>query len=871
MTRLGAFVRRSALLATVAIAVAASHPIRSAQAVELSDVSGWWISIDETFPKHWKSGAIAPMEEVLQINPDGRVSDRVMNFWAGSHRACLENKVCSDLPQIATGRVKVNSNRLSFINVVATNARLDTPSGDMLVRQEAITTAANWTITLDGERMTLRGAAPAKTRTFARIDLDRLRKLHAGMSVTSWQPREHWRCFLSNATARDKAFAQLQTNRSYSPPDFLDRYLNFASYIGAIKSAIAIPAIDESNEERRKLLSVEPEEVMVTHIEGLLRPPSVDDRQRLDAVLAYVERHTRAMLASNAATAVAAQLKSRADAAAGEAARLDAIAKEAAAATAAAQTRGRAAAAALAQARDAATAQTDAAKKAGEAARAAEAEATAKQTAAATALAAYETARRAAADQQQKVDGVNRDIADLQQKLQAAMRQAADLRQKSEAAQSAATAQQQKAETAVVVTAEQQRKLDAAKAAADAEQQKYQAAKSKADGQQQVSNKLAAAAREFADSLAAVQKGADEATVLLSRAIAATAQLSDAGGAPSDPVMSEAARDAAEATTTLQAALRISIASIKLAGSARDRAQSAATAAAALSAQLASAAQDAQSVATAAANAAKAAETIRDQARSANDTAAKDAADLARDAQNAERLASDARETVRATEAARDKAKALLETETREAARIMALSQTASLQSSEARQASDAAAAARDMARTESEAATREAARRTEAAQNAAKTAAAADEATKAAAQREQQAKVPADTAAQLSAKAKAEFEQATSAANDALEAMRAIAADQPKSENLTPITSADIAAYAQVFGETDAAKRLFCRGNYSVGATTEPEVAAPAAIKRSISDAETTTPAAVKTSAPDEPMPAAVPLPAARPASVRR
>ncbi len=76
--------------------MAAGHP-GSARAVELRDVSGWWIAIDETFPKHWKSGAIAPMEEVLQINPDGRVTDRVMNFWAGTHRACLENKVCSDL------------------------------------------------------------------------------------------------------------------------------------------------------------------------------------------------------------------------------------------------------------------------------------------------------------------------------------------------------------------------------------------------------------------------------------------------------------------------------------------------------------------------------------------------------------------------------------------------------------------------------------------------------------------------------------------------------------------------------------------------------------------------------------------------------
>src|SRR5258708_11475273 len=132
MVRWATSVRGSAVLATAAIVVAASHPVGSARAVELRDVSGWWIAIDDTFPKHWKSGAIAPMEEVLQINPDGRVSDRVMNFWAGSHQACLENKVCSDLPQITNARLKVSANRWSFISVVPTNARLDTPTGDTL-------------------------------------------------------------------------------------------------------------------------------------------------------------------------------------------------------------------------------------------------------------------------------------------------------------------------------------------------------------------------------------------------------------------------------------------------------------------------------------------------------------------------------------------------------------------------------------------------------------------------------------------------------------------------------------------------------------------------------------------------------------------
>ena len=157
----------------------------TAQAVEMRDIAGWWLAIDDTFPKHWKAGAMTPMEEVLQINPDGRVTDRVMNFWAGSHRACLENKVCSDVPQIATARVRVSGDKLSFSNVVASNARLDTPSGEALVRKEAITASANWTVRLDGERLMLRVGRAGQARTLVRVDLDRLRRLHAAMQLAS--------------------------------------------------------------------------------------------------------------------------------------------------------------------------------------------------------------------------------------------------------------------------------------------------------------------------------------------------------------------------------------------------------------------------------------------------------------------------------------------------------------------------------------------------------------------------------------------------------------------------------------------------------------------------------------------------------------
>ena len=818
--------RRFALLATAAILTAAGLAARPAHAVELRDVSGWWIAIDDTLPKHWKSGAIMPMEEVLQINPDGRVTDRVMNFWAGSHRACLENKVCSDLPQIANARLKVTANRWSFIQVVPANARLDTPSGEALVRQEAITAAANWTVTLDGDRLTLRGATPAKTRTFARVDLDRLRKLHAAMRVTSFPPKDHWRCFLANATAHDKAFAPLQAGRAYAPPDFLERYLNFAGYIGALKAAIADPAIDESNEDRRRLLAVEPEELMVAHFDGVLRPPSVEDRTRFTAVLSYIDGHARALLAHNAAVAVMAEAKTRADAAAQEAARLGAIAKSAAAVAADAQAKAKAAAGVLAQARDASNAQADVVKKTAEALRAAEAETTARQGVATMALAAHEAAQRAAAEQQRKLSALNRSAAEAQQKLETATRQADEAQRKLEAAQAAAAAQQQKADAAAVATTEQQGKVEAAQAAAGAAQQKYQAAKGKADAQQDISNKLTGASREFADGLAALQKSADDATVRLNRMTAAAGRLSETGGA-SDPALADAARDAADAVSTMQAALKVTVASIKMAAAARDRAQAAAGTAAALAADLTRAAQDTEAGANQASGAAKAAEAARDQAKAAADAAAKETANLLRAAQAAERAAAEAHEALRNAGIALDQAKAAVGAEARETARVTALAQSAALESSDARHAADAAAANRDLARSEANAAEKEAARRADAVQSATKVLAAADDAAKAAAQREQQAKVPADAAAELSAKAHAELQQASATANAALEAMQTLAASQPRTENLPVITTADIATFAQVLGESDAAKRLFCRGNYTVG-SSEPDAAEP-------------------------------------------
>src|SRR6185295_13718515 len=94
-----------------------------------------------------------------------------------------------------------------------------------------------WTASLEGPRLTLRAAGSSKTRMLVRIDPDRLRRLHAGMRASNWAPEENWRCFFGNATAGDGAFSPLRANRSYRAPEFLDRYLRFASYVTALRSA----------------------------------------------------------------------------------------------------------------------------------------------------------------------------------------------------------------------------------------------------------------------------------------------------------------------------------------------------------------------------------------------------------------------------------------------------------------------------------------------------------------------------------------------------------------------------------------------------------------------------------------------------------
>jgi hypothetical protein len=284
------------VLAAIAAAVALSSAA-PAGAVDLQNLTGWWIAIDDTFPTLWQRGDVTAVEEVLIINPDGRIENRVMNFWSGDPESCAKMKVCSDLPVIATARVAVKGDNVAVSERKSRSERIDSARTDARIRQVAVTAAPAWTVSLSGKSvMTVR--AGATTRTFARIEPDRLRRLRAGMRISGLPASKHWRCFLAVGTARNAAFASLR-DEPVTVPDFFEQYLRAASYVAVLDSLIKRPTADDRDPKARDLIAYEPEELMAEHFDGLTVPARLSDKQRLQVLAAAIAHRVRPKTAAD--------------------------------------------------------------------------------------------------------------------------------------------------------------------------------------------------------------------------------------------------------------------------------------------------------------------------------------------------------------------------------------------------------------------------------------------------------------------------------------------------------------------------------------------------------------------------------------------
>ncbi|MGZ5863885.1 MAG: hypothetical protein ACXWKC_00750 [Xanthobacteraceae bacterium] len=263
-------------------------------------LDGWWLAIDDTFPKLWEQG-VTPMEEVLIINGDGRFEDRAMNFHSGSAEICAATKVCSDLPVIAYGRLRVAGNALHIGERGTPPNRLDSEKADAIIRRAAFSSGSPWTIKADRNVMTLQNAS--SQRMFARIDPQKLRPLRAGMMASGLPAQLHWRCFLGNAMAPSPAFAALRKDTtkvasargdaaSAPPsPEAIARYLRVASYLMTLDLMTKFPIND--NPATSAYLGNEPEQLMLDEFPGVKPPATLNDVNALKAAIAAIETRVR--------------------------------------------------------------------------------------------------------------------------------------------------------------------------------------------------------------------------------------------------------------------------------------------------------------------------------------------------------------------------------------------------------------------------------------------------------------------------------------------------------------------------------------------------------------------------------------------------
>ena len=275
------------LSAAVIAALLVLPIVLPSHAATTRDLAGWWLAIDGTFPQLWRRDGIRPMEELLLINRDGRVENRVMHFDPGTAAYCAETKVCSDAPLVATARMSTKGNRLTFSKKRDGRPRFNPVTGDGTIKQAVATATPAWTVAVgDNNRlMTLRGKDGKTVRRFARVAPERLRRLRAGMVVIGLPAIKHWRCFLANATAGDAAFVSLH-NENTKVPDFLKHYLKGASYLMTLNAMAETPTPDDP--ESRKLIGFDTEQLLVEEFDNVDVPINKADRNRLRSEIAAI-------------------------------------------------------------------------------------------------------------------------------------------------------------------------------------------------------------------------------------------------------------------------------------------------------------------------------------------------------------------------------------------------------------------------------------------------------------------------------------------------------------------------------------------------------------------------------------------------------
>ncbi len=211
--------------------------VRPAAAIETPALVGWWMSIDATYTSLQLLGFAVPSEEMLIVNDDGGIENRLMAFYSPDDDECRSYGVCRDMPLGARARLQLTGDTLEFAERAETIETLQAAHIDPLLRPLLVTAKPNWRVTLDDG--VLRLSAPGgATRVFARVTRERLTRLRAAFLLSELSVIKHWRCFLANAAANDPAFAPMHHGKAAAPQD-LPALMQVASYTQSLRHALA--------------------------------------------------------------------------------------------------------------------------------------------------------------------------------------------------------------------------------------------------------------------------------------------------------------------------------------------------------------------------------------------------------------------------------------------------------------------------------------------------------------------------------------------------------------------------------------------------------------------------------------------------------
>lgn len=208
---------------------------------EPHSLAGWWLSVDNYWPRLRHEAGAAVFEELLIVGDDGTVENRAVFFQLPGEEACSSDSTlpCSDAPLIATARLLLDNGVLGFEERRDGNAPLFGGDAelDQRLRDMAVTGMTSWSVTtqaLDGE-LALTSPDGRMARHLVRVSPDLLRRLRAGILVASISAADHWRCYVDRVLGRVNASGEGMSDQ------LVEDYLSVASYALSLLAASRSP------------------------------------------------------------------------------------------------------------------------------------------------------------------------------------------------------------------------------------------------------------------------------------------------------------------------------------------------------------------------------------------------------------------------------------------------------------------------------------------------------------------------------------------------------------------------------------------------------------------------------------------------------